>query len=333
MDVFHGFACFLMVGGSSNDYIFPDLSNLQQPSSTITKYLQKLHEESILPSDEYSGTSLRIGSVNELMNHGKITLVEAILRGGWEFESIVKIFTYLMQLITANARTGRALSGWTNVERGAFAPNFDLTALEESKRIAVKNMIADLFSSSYTSRLDPLFHALFSSLLLHFEYMCREYGVGHLIPSQMIAVAATFDISYNEIISWSKIVREAWLKSNFDDNFQKEPKEMTEEWITRLFRQQQDQIDALVKENGEYRAMLSEILMTVRNQSIQAAKPRYSPTKISFKRARSRSPENDSFQEAVTQNTPTDPSSLSIHPSQTPNLSQPLREKKRITNA
>jgi hypothetical protein len=297
MDVFHGLACFLMVGGSSNDFIFPDLSNLQQPSSALTKYLQKLFDEKVLPSDDYSGTSLRIGSVNELMSHGNVTLVEAILRGGWEFESIVKIFTYLMQLVTANARTGRALSGWTNIERGAYAPNFDLASLDEGRRIAVKNMIADLFSTSYCTRLDPLFHALYSSLVMHFEYMCREYGIQHIIPSQMIAVAATFDITYNDLMNWSKKTRESWIKSNFDQQLQKESKELTEEWICRLFRQQQEQITSLVNENLELKSMLSEILTIVRNQNVLFSKPRYSPTKNASKRARSRSPDNSPFQE------------------------------------
>jgi hypothetical protein len=298
MDVFHGLACFLMVGGSSNEYIFPELSNLQQPSGTITKYLQKLFVEKVLPSDEYSGTSLRIGSVNELMSHGKITLVEAILRGGWEFESIVKIFTYLMQLVTANARTGRALSGWTNVDRGAYAPELDLSSVDENKRVSVKNMIADLFSTSYVPRLEPLFNSLFASLLMHFDYMCREYGIQHLIPSQIIAVAATFNITYNDLILWGKGVRESWTKANFDQQFQKESKELTEEWICRLFRQQQDQINSLVHENLQQKSMISEILNLVRNQSVQASNPRFSPTKPATKRARSRSPENISFDES-----------------------------------
>jgi hypothetical protein len=58
-----------------------------------------------------------------------------------------------------------ALNGWTNVQRGAFAPSFDFGSLTEEKRIAVENLIAYLFSTSYCMRLETLFDTLFASLL------------------------------------------------------------------------------------------------------------------------------------------------------------------------
>jgi hypothetical protein len=64
MDVYHAFACFLMVGRSSNECVFPELSHLKQPSNTISKFFAKLIDEKVLPSDDYSGTSLRVGSIN-----------------------------------------------------------------------------------------------------------------------------------------------------------------------------------------------------------------------------------------------------------------------------
>jgi hypothetical protein len=134
-----------------------------------------------------------------------------------------------MKLIYFDAKCGRALSGWTNVQRGAFAPSFDFGSLTEEKRIAVKNLIAYLFSTSYCMRLETLFDTLFASLLSNLNYVTTQYGLSHIIPNQLITSAAMFGISYQELCEWGTEIRNAWISKNFEESFRKEENEKVDE--------------------------------------------------------------------------------------------------------
>ena len=79
-------------------------------------------KSSWLPSGDYSGKSLRVGSVNFLVNHPGCDLFHAIVRGGWEFSSSVRIFEYVMMLNLTVSIGGRALSGWNQTRYGAKCP-------------------------------------------------------------------------------------------------------------------------------------------------------------------------------------------------------------------
>ena len=90
------------------------MSVLKQPSNTINAWIKALVKDGVFgidPENEsrWTGTSLRIGSVNQMLLHPQMELSLAILRGGWAFDSIVTIFTYLLKLLVFLAMAGRSL--------------------------------------------------------------------------------------------------------------------------------------------------------------------------------------------------------------------------------
>lgn len=116
---FHSFAFFLLTCRSDGEFLFEDWRTLAQPAKRITSYLKALQKEGVLNQDDFTGTSLRVGSVNWLVNHPGISLVQA---WGWSFQSIVNIFSYLICINLTISIAGRTLSGWTMLRNGAFGP-------------------------------------------------------------------------------------------------------------------------------------------------------------------------------------------------------------------
>jgi len=122
MDIFWAFGVYLMLGGGRNsvndNWILPHLANLSQPAAKLSGYLKHCIEKGYIPEDDYTSTSLRIGSVNFIVNHPQCDLWHGIVRGGWDFSGIVTIFEYLLKVNRALAIGGRCLSGWNQVRVG-----------------------------------------------------------------------------------------------------------------------------------------------------------------------------------------------------------------------
>ena len=133
MCLFHAWASHLVsspADGHNKKWIFPGLYKLKQPASSVNAMVQGLVKSGIFGTDpsntaRYSGTSLRIGAVNQMMLHPSMDLTFAILRGGWSFDSVVTIFTYLLKLLVFLAMAGRSLCGWRDIKSGGKAPSLD----------------------------------------------------------------------------------------------------------------------------------------------------------------------------------------------------------------
>ena len=301
MDVFLNMSAFLIVGGSDNEYLFPDLYQLKTPSSKMTRDLKELISAGVLADLEYSGTSLRVGSVNQLVSHPGISLLDAIFRGGWEFDSIVKIFVYLMKLLDSLLRGARALAGWDCPERGGVSPRFP--PLVPEKSVLVENVIVELFncSSANYERLKPLFWALFSSIVMNFDYLYRTYGPDHVIVAQVMDTTRQFGISLPEIFDWGRLIREDWLDRNFGAKEERDRQGRIDSWLTQIIVNQQEQILALKKENAEIKSTMTEILYWMRSgHACQSLVD--SPPSSSRKRLKSRSPSPESENPLVSVN-------------------------------
>ena len=132
-----------MVGGADDKWIFAEVEKLKQPANYVTRILKELQKDGVLPDGDFSGTSLRIGSVNFMVNHPRVSLIHAIMRGGWAHTSICSIFHYIMRLLLAISIGARALSGWNQTRVGAFAPRLiflsDLIG-DRSRRLLVRGI-------------------------------------------------------------------------------------------------------------------------------------------------------------------------------------------------
>jgi hypothetical protein len=281
----------MTVGGSSADWILPDLAGLKQPSSSVNSMINSLAKAKLFGDDpdnstKYSGTSLRIGSVNQMLLHPSVDLSLAILRGGWSFDSIVSIFTYILKLLVFLAMAGRSLCGWSNIKSGGKAPDLNpaLEVLKE-RQILLINLMGALFSQHYVRRLDSLFRALFATLILYLPDVMADYGAQHIISKQMITSAAMFNLSYDDLMMCSKAIKDDFLRRNIDD-IDMGPDECFMEFIKRALSSIQTSIIELSERitrienlvaslNGKYEKMfssmdskLNEILGYVRMQAI-----------------------------------------------------------------
>ena len=258
-DIFFVLACHLLVGANEK-WLIPDMEKLKQPSSYINKILKQMVDDGVLPKGgDFTGTSLRIGSVNFMVNHPRVSLVQAIMRGGWAHTSICSIFHYLMKLILALSIGARALSGWNQVRVGAFSPRLViLSSLTDERRQALQNMRDSLFLSYLNTRLSPLFDCLLASLLMHLPYIMRTYTIDNLIVSQFMSVARKFGFELKDLNEFSSEIRKYWEARNFEESLLKEDNEEILDYIQRIFRDVQatlndvkNSISRVVEQNEE----------------------------------------------------------------------------------
>ncbi len=78
MCVYHSIACYFMLCSSNPPWIFSNFENVKTPSASITRWLKDLVKEKVIPNKTYNGTSLRIGSVNEIANNRKCELIHGV---------------------------------------------------------------------------------------------------------------------------------------------------------------------------------------------------------------------------------------------------------------
>ena len=106
--VFHSWTCYLRtMGGNSVDWIIPDLSGLKQPRSSVNGKINSSTKAKLFGDDpdnaaKYSGTSLRIGVVNQMLLDSSVDLSLAILRCGWSFDSILLISPYILKVASVS---------------------------------------------------------------------------------------------------------------------------------------------------------------------------------------------------------------------------------------
>jgi hypothetical protein len=102
LDVYHSLACYLIAGGTaaysedSENWIFPKLAGLSQPSNHVSKILKDIESTKKVKGlfEDVSGTCLRVGATNQMANHPRVELTHVIQRGGWDFSGISNIYIF-----------------------------------------------------------------------------------------------------------------------------------------------------------------------------------------------------------------------------------------------
>jgi hypothetical protein len=56
--------------------------------------------------------SLRRGATNHIATNPQVPLPAIVIRGGWDYSSVQKVFYYIMGTPISDGISGRALSGW-----------------------------------------------------------------------------------------------------------------------------------------------------------------------------------------------------------------------------
>jgi hypothetical protein len=165
VDIYMILALFLILGGdstkgSANDdanFIFTSLSH--NPSrvapfvtSIIRDALAEINPAYASVFEHYSGTSLRVGAATHILDHPMCSMWHAIVRGGWSFENLCRMFEYAMGCITTMAIAGRALSNWPYPHLGVVPPRcVFLDNCDEDTQTKANNFKVALFNSRYST--------------------------------------------------------------------------------------------------------------------------------------------------------------------------------------
>jgi hypothetical protein len=194
-------------------------------SAWLTNWLKRIRNDSLDEVPEnVTATSLRIGATNTMANNPTCDLTHIILRGGWEFSSIVKVFTYLLQIVANVIVGGRALSGWADARAPCFPPRL-APIVTPSNEIRLRNFLAMLFhltSDDYAvkGRLRPLVETCFASVLMyHDEFSKRYVSVAgqsgtHKIVESINATAKVFGFTRDDLTAFGDAIRRDWKERN-----------------------------------------------------------------------------------------------------------------------
>ncbi len=93
MDFFHALACYYISGGGysqqpaedGSEFVFPELAKMKGSgaTNTITNYLKHIEKSKQVPSmpPDVTGTCLRVGSANMIVEAPNVELIHGIARG------------------------------------------------------------------------------------------------------------------------------------------------------------------------------------------------------------------------------------------------------------
>jgi hypothetical protein len=170
-------------------WMFPDLAALTGGcSSTVTKWLVDIIK-TFQSYGVFTGKSLRVGSVNEIIDHPMCELIHGILRGGWQFSGYCNIFEYIVSSLKSMSIAGRALAGWPNSRCEVFLPKCS-SFLDASNVVRVNNLMAHLFNGQVKGMekdgpLWPLADCMLATVLMHLDNFIIKYP-NHLALIRLI---------------------------------------------------------------------------------------------------------------------------------------------------
>ncbi len=170
-------------------------------------------------TDSYSGTSLRVGATNDMLNHPTTEFFHALARGGWECSGMTKMFEYVMLNDVAVSVGGKALSGWRNSRKKVKSPSLKPIIGDIRSGINIDNLLNTLFSALSTVQIKhegllmQLKRVMFASILLHWLTMTTKY-YNSTIVQKIIRICSQFDIDSDVLLQWSEIIQSDWVLMN-----------------------------------------------------------------------------------------------------------------------
>ncbi len=175
----------------------------------------------MLGADKVCGTSLRMGSSNDIADHPQAGIYHAIMAGGWECEDLNRVFCYMMALKGPMGVAGRVLAGWPNPRVKAPTPNLHWVKmnLDSTKQGLLDDFIYDLFQLSYleqqffaigTGKLWLFVETMAASLLMYLAKRCADVTAGHPVIVKILNTAPRFGFTKKDLFAFGKSISIKW---------------------------------------------------------------------------------------------------------------------------
>jgi len=231
IDIVHSLACYFVVGagskyvtsaeGVADQWLFPFLET-ESASRKMTEYMRKLAEATNgRVSLDVSSTSLRVGSVAEVVNSTG-DIVVATIRGGWGsfLASVATILEYYIGSHHTLSIGGRAIAGWPDPHRHVHAPSCDsfVNSMSASEKVVFSNFLSSLFRTSHfdilNSKIRPFAYCMFASLVQYLPQLSAKCGEKHVVVVNLLRAARTFGYTHATLNAWGKSVTDEWALNN-----------------------------------------------------------------------------------------------------------------------
>jgi hypothetical protein len=211
----HALAMQIAFCSSSSERLFP-LVPLNNPAQYINNLLGDLcsaseefpemaHEISLLKK-KLTSHSNRAGPTTHAQEHPEIELQWCVPRGGWELGGLLTIFKYLHATTKTDGRVGRALSGWTHVERGGHCPT--VACLPPNEQARFQYYATELLSMApFCAELKG---ALACVLVMHAESVRAQFPEHPLLTK----LERCGTIGRDKLEDWGKHIRRAFITKN-----------------------------------------------------------------------------------------------------------------------
>lgn len=135
-DLIHAFATLLLMTQSTSNKLFPHIT--AGASSFVNSLLENIESTISVPTHGLKSHSGRKGAPTFCASNPDIQVQWIADRGAWLIESINRVFLYICSTSQNDAKVGRCLSGWTDVNQGAFCPTFP-------NKFVTDSLLAEMF--------------------------------------------------------------------------------------------------------------------------------------------------------------------------------------------
>jgi hypothetical protein len=168
----YSISCAAETGGN-NRWLFPQFLNISRESvaQKVNDYFKEAAAALGL-NENFTATSMRVGSFNRILMHAGCKAEWAIIRGGWVYSHLTTAWVYIISMLVFLAIAGRALCGWPAPELVIYPAEltYVLVDLDVNQQQVLWNYIhlimpiTSKFGQSYKRQLSEV---MFASLLLY----------------------------------------------------------------------------------------------------------------------------------------------------------------------
>lgn len=164
---------------------------------------------------DMSSTSLRSGAVDDMILNNKLDIIDAICRGGWDWDGDCRLLTYLDKYLRV-LRAGIVLAGYKNPE---IVPSFTdpddfITEQNRSKVLAMSRELfhtPDVPAWSPTGSLKDFRKILLARVIAADEDVVRLCGEECSLHRSLIVVARRNGVTSSELKQWGITIRSRFL--------------------------------------------------------------------------------------------------------------------------
>ena len=163
----------------------------------------------------FKAYGIRIGAANYLASLNGIELHHIILRGGWEFSDLCRVFEYILQLSTTLAIAGRGLAHAKNVFQGAYPPK--LIRNSESAEF-LQALRSRLFRNApirfQQSSLNTLLDVALASVIMNNDEMINTYGNNDPVVVEVRNAYKDLGCTREQFSLMGNKIKHQWIHSN-----------------------------------------------------------------------------------------------------------------------